>query len=140
MQLLFHFIARLRAIVRPETAIDPQASAAHPRHLSGQKLRLGGDALGADPTYLLYLAYRSRGELRRIDFEPDRAGATLSDFAAPKSPSQASIWSPSLWLVLWRRGQRGEEGEGTGQGAEKAARGCRVQPRSARKGMAKGMT
>ena len=48
--------------------IDPQASAAHPRHFPGQKLRLGGDALGADPTYLLYLAYRSRGELRRIDF------------------------------------------------------------------------
>ena len=46
------------------------------------ELRLGGDALGADPTYLLYLACRSRGELRRIDFEPDCAGATLSDFAA----------------------------------------------------------
>jgi len=54
-------------------------------HFPGQKLRLGGDALGADPTYLLYLAYRSRGELRRIDFEPDCAGATLSDFAASES-------------------------------------------------------
>ena len=31
-----------------------------PVHL-GQKLRLGGGALGADPTYLLYLAYRSHG-------------------------------------------------------------------------------
>ena len=51
----------------------------------GQKLRLGGDALGADPTYLLYLPSRSRGELRRIDFEPDCAGATLSDFAASES-------------------------------------------------------
>ena len=51
-------------------------------HFLGQKLRLGGDALGADPTYLLYLPYRSRGELRRIDFEPDCAGATWSDFAA----------------------------------------------------------
>ena len=30
-------------------------------HLPGQKLRLGGDALGADPTYLLYLPSRSRG-------------------------------------------------------------------------------
>ena len=48
--------------------IDPQASAAHSWHFPGLKLRLGGDALGADPTYLLYLAYRSRGELRRIDF------------------------------------------------------------------------
>ena len=85
MQLLFHFMARLRAIVRPETAIDPQASAAHPRHFAGQKLRLGGDALGADPTYLLYLAYRSRGELRRIDLGPGCAGATWSYFAAPES-------------------------------------------------------
>ena len=84
MQLLFHFMARLRAIVR-QTVIGPQASAARPRHFPGQKLRLGGDALGADPTYLLYLPYRSRGELRRIDFEPDCAGATLSDFAAPRS-------------------------------------------------------
>jgi len=55
------------------------------RHPPGQKLRLGGDALGAEPTYLLYLAYGSRGELRRIDFEPDCAGATLSDFAASES-------------------------------------------------------
>ena len=46
---------------------------------------LGGDALGADPTYLLYLPSRSRGELRRIDFDPDCAGATLSDFAASES-------------------------------------------------------
>ena len=65
--------------------IDPQASAAHPRHSPGQKLRLGGDALGADPTYLLYLPSRPRGELRRIDFDPDCAGATLSDFAASES-------------------------------------------------------
>ena len=62
--------------------IGPQASAAHSRHFPGQKLRLGGDVLGADPTYLLYLPSRSRGELRRIDFEPDCAGATLSDIAA----------------------------------------------------------
>ena len=54
-------------------------------HVPGQKLRLGGDALGAGPTYLLYLAYRSRGELRRTDFDPDCAGATLSDFAASES-------------------------------------------------------
>ena len=53
-----------------------------PVHAKQPKLRLGGDALGADPTYLLYLPSRSRGELRRIDFEPDCAGATLSDFAA----------------------------------------------------------
>ena len=65
--------------------MDPQASAAHSWHLPGQKLRLGGDALGADPTYLLYLPYRSRGELRRIDFGPDWPGATLSHFAASES-------------------------------------------------------
>jgi len=63
----------------------PASLAAHTRHFLGQKLRLGGDALGAEPTYLLYLAYRSRGELRRIDLAPDCAGATLSDFAASES-------------------------------------------------------
>ena len=74
---------RLRTLPRPRHAgIDPQASSVQVWHFLGQKLRLGGDALGADPTYLLYLAYRSRGELRRIDFEPDCAGATLGDFAA----------------------------------------------------------
>jgi len=54
-------------------------------HFPGQKLRLGGDSLGADPTYLLYLPFRSREELRRTDLDPDCAGATLSDFAAPES-------------------------------------------------------
>ena len=62
--------------------IAPQASAAHPRHFSGQKLRLGGESLGAEPTYLLYLPSRSREELRRLDFEPDCSGAALSNFAA----------------------------------------------------------
>ena len=38
-----------------------QASSVQVWHFLGQKLRLGGDALGADPTYLLYLASRSRG-------------------------------------------------------------------------------
>ena len=33
----------------------------HIRHFRGQKLRLGGDALGADPTYLLYLPSRPYG-------------------------------------------------------------------------------
>eukprot|EP01045_Picozoa_sp_COSAG04_P062575 COSAG04_NODE_32757_length_197_cov_25.714286_1_plen_65_part_11 len=65
----------MRAALR--LGIDPQASAAHPRHFPGQKLRLGGDALGAEPTYLLYLPSRSRGELRRIELEPDGARATL---------------------------------------------------------------
>ena len=55
------------------------------RGISRHKLRLGGDALGSDPTYLLYLAYMSRGELRRIDLGPGCAGATWSYFAAPES-------------------------------------------------------
>ena len=57
---------RLAAIgdgsVRP-TLFSPQfdlrTRAAHSRHFLGQKLRLGGDALGADPTCLLYLPSRS---------------------------------------------------------------------------------
>ena len=48
----FHHLAA------PESTRKP-ASAAHSRHFAGQKLRLGGDALGADPTYLLYLPFRS---------------------------------------------------------------------------------
>ena len=48
--------------------VSSQATAAHSRHFPRQKPRLGGDALGADPTYLLYLPSRSRGGLRRIDF------------------------------------------------------------------------
>ena len=58
---------------------------AQSRHFLGQKLRLGGDALGAEPTYLLYLPSRPWGELRRIDLEPDCAGPTLNDFAASES-------------------------------------------------------
>jgi len=63
----------------------PQASAAHSRHFPGQKLRLGGDGLGAEPTYLLYLPYRSRGELRRTDLDPGCAAATWSIFTASES-------------------------------------------------------
>ena len=49
-----------RSLIAVAPRIDPQASAAHSRHFPGQKLRLGGDALGADPTYLLYLPSRPR--------------------------------------------------------------------------------
>ena len=59
--------------------------AAHSWHFPGQKLRLGGDALGADPTYLLYLAYRSRGELRRIDFAAWPRTATFRLKLPPES-------------------------------------------------------
>ena len=65
--------------------IDPQASAAHSRHFQGQKLRLGGDALGADPTYLLYLPSRPRGELRRIDFAAWPRTATFGLKLSPES-------------------------------------------------------
>ena len=58
---------RSRRAARPKSRA---AQNAHSRHLPSQKLRLGGDALGADPTYLLYLPYRSRGGLRRTDFGP----------------------------------------------------------------------
>ena len=56
-----------RATIHRVTTAQPKAppkdlaSAALPRHFSGQKLRLGGDALGADPTYLLYLPFRPHG-------------------------------------------------------------------------------
>jgi len=47
--------------------------------------------MGADPTYLLYLAYGSRKELRRNDLEPGCAGATLSDFAASELPRKPPL-------------------------------------------------
>ena len=69
-----------RTLPRPRRAgIDPQASSVQVWHFPGQKLRLGGDALGAGPTYLLYLPSRSRGGLRRIDFG---AYAALTDPAS----------------------------------------------------------
>ena len=73
-----------RDLTSRRLGIDLRASTAQLCRL-GQKLRLGGESLGADPTYLLYLAYRSRGELRRIDLDPGCAGATWSDFAALES-------------------------------------------------------
>ena len=54
-------------------------------HFPGQKLRLGGDALGADPTYLLYLPSRSRGGLRRIDFAAWPRTATFRLKLSPES-------------------------------------------------------
>ena len=70
--------------------IDPQASSVQVWHFPGQKLRLGGDALGADPTYLLYLPSRSRGELRRIDFGAWPRAATLPPTIFPRIGPQAS--------------------------------------------------
>ena len=70
----------------------PSAPPTHPpRRFPGPKLRLGGVALGADPTYLLYLTYMSRGELRRTDLGPDCAGATLSNFVAPESTRKPPV-------------------------------------------------
>ena len=51
------FIAQL-ALIRP-WAVGCCTLAAF--NLAGQKLRLGGESLGADPTYLLYLPFRSYG-------------------------------------------------------------------------------
>ena len=83
---------RRRAGRRRRTNPSRQASTAHPRHFPGQKLRLGGDALGADPTYLLYLAYRSRGELRRTDFAAWPRPRTLPPSLAPKSHNEDRSW------------------------------------------------
>ena len=62
-----------------------------PGHFPGQKLRLGGDALAADPTYLLYLAYRSRGELRRIDFAAWPRTATCRLKLSPESARKPPV-------------------------------------------------
>eukprot|EP01045_Picozoa_sp_COSAG04_P036906 COSAG04_NODE_9188_length_889_cov_13.013924_1_plen_262_part_10 len=57
-------------------------------HFPGQKLRLGGDALGADPTYLLYLPFGSRGVLRRLDFA---AWPRTATFRLKLSPESAKV-------------------------------------------------
>ena len=85
--------------------IGSRASAAHSQHFPGQKLRLGGHGLGADPTYLLYVPSRSRGGLRRIDFgawprtavsprqiAPNRPASLCCTLAAFPRPD-ASTWS-----------------------------------------------
>ncbi len=62
----------------------------------GQKLRLGGDALGAGPTYLLYLPSRSRGGLRRIDF-----GAWPRTAVSPRQiPPESTCKPPACTSVI----------------------------------------
>ena len=60
----------------------------------GQKLRLGGDALGAGPTYLLYLPSRSRGGLRRIDFGAWPRAAVSPRQIPPESTCKHACTSP----------------------------------------------
>ena len=60
-------------------------------HFPGQKLRLGGDALGTDPTYLLYLPSGSRGELRRIDFAAWPRTATFRPRLPPASTRKPPV-------------------------------------------------
>ena len=59
-----HISLPLKAVL-PSTKLRPIYIAVRLRCLrettSGQKLRLGGDTLGADPTYLLHLPFRSHG-------------------------------------------------------------------------------
>ena len=98
-------------------------SAAHSRHLQGQKLRLGGDALGADPTYLLYLPSRSRGGLRRIDFGAWPRAATLPPTIFPRTDPQASS-AQSQHLTAKSGGWRWRAGSRAGL----TGRSCRIGP------------
>ena len=65
-------------------------------HLRGQKLRLGGDALSADPTYLLYLPSRSLGGLRRIDFAAWPRAAVSPRQVAPESTRKPLMHTRSI--------------------------------------------
>ena len=91
--------------------IGSRASAAHSQHFPGQKLRLGGHGLGADPTYLLYLPSRSRGGLRRIDLGPDCASATLSNFSASIDPQASAAQS---WHLQGQKLRLGGDALGAG--------------------------
>ena len=106
--------------VRP-TLFSPQfdlrTRIAHSRHFPGQKLRLGGDALGADPTYLLYLPSRSRGGLRRTDF-----GAWPRTAVSPRQiPPSLGAWQSHVGtgggIVASGRSLAGEAGPGGGAAA-----------------------
>ena len=79
----------LQQFRRPQ--FDSRASSAQLQHLQAQTLRLGGDALGADPTYLLYLPSRPRGALRRIDF-----GAWPRTAVSPRQIPPGSTCKPLL--------------------------------------------
>ena len=90
-------------------AHSPQASAAHSWHFQGQKLRLGGDSLGADPTYLLYLPSRSRGGLRRIDFGPWPRAAVSPPQSSPESTRKPLLRTRGISrarpeALAWQRG------------------------------------
>ena len=88
-------------------------------HFPGQKLRLGGDALGADPTYLLYLPSRSQGELRRIDFG---AWPHTATFRLKLSPKSAKVHGSGVAQQVAagpqvkRRGSAGARGGPSAQG------------------------
>ena len=79
----------------------------------GQKLGLGGDALRADPTYLLYIYSRCSRHLVSVDFDPSFADATSSDRAYPESTSLAqrglvswrTRWSCDLEVWAWAVGR-----------------------------------
>ena len=64
-----------------------------------KKLRLGGDGLGADPTYLLYLTYRSRGELRRIDFGAWPRAATFRLKLSPESTRKPLLHTRGISML-----------------------------------------
>ena len=57
------------------------------RAIEGQKLRLGGDALGAEPTYLLYLRSGCRRRLGSVDFGPASAQPPVIRPAASSPPT-----------------------------------------------------
>ena len=82
---------RRRSQLKQSLSFLANASLVHNRNISRvQKLRLGGDALGADPAYLLYLPSRPRGGLRRIDFGAWPRATTLPPTIFPRIGPQAS--------------------------------------------------
>ena len=70
--------------------IGPQASIVQVWHFPGQKLRLGGDALGADPTYLLYLPFRSHGHMSP-SIDPPPRPRTLQHLTALRTVSPQAL-------------------------------------------------
>ena len=81
--------------------ILPCPCAVQNRAIEGQKLRLGGDALRAEPTYLLYLQSRCRRRLGSLDFDPASAQAPATRPSASSSSTALGLEDGVVCNMLW---------------------------------------
>ena len=104
-EALSRFPPRLGTLRRQSISQRRTTSTAHApaqnRAIEGQKLRLGGDALRAEPTYLLYLHSRCRRRLGSLDFDPASAQAPVARPAASSSSTALGLENGVVCNILW---------------------------------------